>query len=115
MKNIPSKIFLQVGEDVDNQDDFRDLGEVTWCEDMIFDTDIEYTRHIASYSELSELVKAICWLRDQHVEAYQEALGLHGEKIFDSSNPLMLDLSELPDNYLRRLIEVWRKKTTVKL
>jgi hypothetical protein len=78
MKNIPSKIFLQIGEDVDNQDDFRDLEEVTWCEDMILDTDIEYTRHIASYSEL---VKAICWLRDQHFEAYQEALGLHGKHL----------------------------------
>lgn len=41
--NPPNRIFLQVGE-IDHDDDFENLaeGEVTWCADSQFDTDIEY-------------------------------------------------------------------------
>jgi len=40
MKNIPKKIFLQVGEG----DSFEMAGEVTWCSSRVEDTDIEYIR-----------------------------------------------------------------------
>ncbi len=46
MKNIPDKIYLQVGADCD-ADDFNDVypGEdITWCADQINDNDIEYER-----------------------------------------------------------------------
>lgn len=46
MKNIPEKIFLNISEeDMDEFEDFNDLereGEVTWCNDKVHDTDIEY-------------------------------------------------------------------------
>lgn len=42
MKNKPSKIFLQIGDGYMDDADFKELSEVTWCEDKIFDTDIEY-------------------------------------------------------------------------
>lgn len=44
MKNIPNKIYLNLGEDLEDFEDFNELGEVTWCADKIGDGDIEYTR-----------------------------------------------------------------------
>ena len=46
MKNVPNKIYLQVGELTDEEmgDVFDDLSEVTWCKDKIFHTDIEFCR-----------------------------------------------------------------------
>jgi len=40
MKNLPKKIYLQIGEG--NIGDFKELSEVTWCEDRINKSDIEY-------------------------------------------------------------------------
>ena len=48
IKNIPEKIYLNLGFDKDKliEDiDFEELwqsGEITWCRDKINDTDIEY-------------------------------------------------------------------------
>ena len=44
MNNIPNKIFLNLGEDLEDFDDFNELGEVTWCVDKVGDGDIEYQR-----------------------------------------------------------------------
>lgn len=44
MKNIPKRIFLNLGEiEYSGVKDFKDL-EVTWCVDRIYDSDIEYVR-----------------------------------------------------------------------
>jgi hypothetical protein len=43
MKNIPKKIYLQLGESEKiGEDDFNDLAEVTWCSERIYKTDIVY-------------------------------------------------------------------------
>lgn len=42
MKNIPKKIFLQVGDLEDGIEDFSGLHEVTWSAERIFKTDVEY-------------------------------------------------------------------------
>ena len=44
MKNIPNEIFLNLGENLEDFDDFNELGEVTWCVDKVGDGDIEYKR-----------------------------------------------------------------------
>ena len=44
MKHIPNKIYLNIGCDPKDVEDFNDLSEVTWCADKIGDGDIEYTR-----------------------------------------------------------------------
>ena len=47
IKNIPDKIYLQVGDNVGWEVDFKELestGEVTWCSDKIENWDIEYIR-----------------------------------------------------------------------
>ena len=41
MKNIPKKIYLQIGE-ADKDCDFNDLHGITWCDERINDNDIEY-------------------------------------------------------------------------
>jgi hypothetical protein len=48
MKNVPERIYLQVGEMTDEEFreiDFHDLDEVTWCEDKVSKTDIEFRRN----------------------------------------------------------------------
>jgi len=46
MKNVPERIYLQLGEEVSIHDDcdWRELVGVSHCEDKIFATDIEYVR-----------------------------------------------------------------------
>lgn len=44
MKNIPKKIYLQVDSENEKPEDFKELREVTWCEDRINDSDIEYVK-----------------------------------------------------------------------
>lgn len=47
MKNIPKKIYLQVGDLTDDEiknSDFNELSEVTWCKEKVSATDIEYVR-----------------------------------------------------------------------
>lgn len=47
MKNLPKTIYLQIGADDLSPEalselDFDELNDVGWCEDEIYDTDIEY-------------------------------------------------------------------------
>ena len=44
MKNLPEKIYLQVNPEKEDAKDFKELHEVTWCEDRINYNDIEYVR-----------------------------------------------------------------------
>lgn len=42
MKNIPERIFLQLGEDADYVNDYNELRTVSFSTDKINDNDIEY-------------------------------------------------------------------------
>ena len=45
MKNIPQRIFLNLGEiEHSGVKDFKELSDITWSEDSFFDSDIEYIR-----------------------------------------------------------------------
>ena len=45
MKNIPKRIFLNLGDIEDlGVKDFKELSDITWSEDRVFDSDIEYVR-----------------------------------------------------------------------
>lgn len=45
MKNIPNKIYLNLGLQEDSADiDFDELSEVTWSKDKVDANDIEYVR-----------------------------------------------------------------------
>ena len=41
MKNQPNKIFLNIGTD-EKDLDFNTLAQVTWSEDRVFDSDLEF-------------------------------------------------------------------------
>ena len=44
MKNIPKRIYLQIGDLTDEEKrelDFNELSEVCWSSEKIFDSDIE--------------------------------------------------------------------------
>ena len=45
MKNLPKKIYLQIGEDCIDKD-FNNLVEVTWCANRINKNDIVYYRKV---------------------------------------------------------------------
>lgn len=60
MKNVPDRIFINLGdydEEYTEEDDFNELGEVTWCMDKIFPNDIEYVRKDALLEFLAGLEK----------------------------------------------------------
>jgi len=63
MKNIPKKIWLNLGLKDKVGGDFRDLKEVSWSEDEIDDGDIEYVRRdlVLQYGleQLEEILKFI--------------------------------------------------------
>jgi hypothetical protein len=43
--DAPSRIWLQVGDDLEpHETDFAALTDVTWCQDNVHSTDIEYVR-----------------------------------------------------------------------
>lgn len=45
MKNIPNKIYLNLGLQEDSTDiDFNELSEITWSQDKVDADDIEYVR-----------------------------------------------------------------------
>lgn len=44
MKNLPERIYLNLGDDCPEDADFSDLSEVTWSEDKMFPSDVEYSR-----------------------------------------------------------------------
>lgn len=72
MKNLPQSIWLNIGDGVPDDADFRDLSEVTWCEEQVSDGDIEY--HLAPiWKSTKEEIpdgnrKALYILRDGRID-----------------------------------------------
>lgn len=65
MKNIPKKIYLQVGDLTDDEiknSDFSELSEVTWCKEKVSATDIEYVRSDSDASIPEEYKRMKCLL-----------------------------------------------------
>lgn len=71
MKNLPDKIYLNLGElseEEFNETDFQNLSEVTWSEDDVQGRNIEYTRTDAF------IEKACEWLRTHSEDDYFELI-----------------------------------------
>lgn len=56
MKNLPDKLYLQIGEEADDSDDFNSLYGVSWCDDQIHNNDVVYVREDIMIKRL-----ASCW------------------------------------------------------
>ena len=52
-KNVPNKIYLQIGDEVDDTYDFNDLSEVTHSTTRVFDSDIVYYRRKCKRKKVS--------------------------------------------------------------
>lgn len=67
MKNIPQKIYLQIGEGCPDDVCFDELSDVTWWDEKIFDNDIEYVHggawHDAESDDLPPYDKEVIVLR----------------------------------------------------
>lgn len=65
MKNLPDKIYLNFGEitkeefEADDYNEFCKLDEfaVTFCEDKVYDTDVEFVRKDAFIGKACEFLK----------------------------------------------------------
>lgn len=71
MKNIPTKIYLQLGDCIENVEDFKELDEqsITWCEDKLFPNDLEY---ISVLEAKSLVAKALKILKSKAIELYYD-------------------------------------------
>ena len=59
MENIPKAIYLNIGNDITDVQDFNALDDVTWCADKIGKHDIKYIRAKGSKREQFDIVMAI--------------------------------------------------------
>lgn len=56
VKNLPKKIYLQLGFNWDEETeiDFKDLGEISWNNERVFNSDIEYVLNQRVNDEVSD-------------------------------------------------------------
>jgi len=73
LKNIPDKIFIQIGDDITEiggEYDFNDLVGVSWCQDQIHKTDLEYVSEKDFYKKLLaklESIKNVTLTLDEYI------------------------------------------------
>jgi hypothetical protein len=62
MENIPNKIYLQIGDDFEPDNftgDFKELSEISWCVDKIYDGDIEYINRSSIKKKLEGKIESM--------------------------------------------------------
>lgn len=72
MKNIPDKIYLQLGEDIEDVENFDELNEedVLWCQVKCYSTDLEYL----SLQEVKSIIaKSVKIVKEKAVELYYDS------------------------------------------
>lgn len=73
MKNIPQKIYLQIGDGCPNDVEFDELSDVTWWDERIFNNDIEYVHsawHDAESDDLPPYDKEVIVLLNKYEPFY---------------------------------------------
>lgn len=72
MKNIPKKIYLQIGEGSEDKPDFSAFSEVTWSVDKVFNNDIEFVLNKPDVLRCaSEIVDRLTKAEQQYAECKQ--------------------------------------------
>jgi hypothetical protein len=54
MTNIPKTIYLQIGKECPDDEDFNDLSEVSWCAEKVNENDIEYVLKEKEEEEIND-------------------------------------------------------------
>ena len=87
VSGAPDTIYLVYGEleHDDTHSECRKNGEVMWCEDKQFQSDVRYVRADKADRLLSALRKLVNEPQDITSKAYQHALGVLGE--FEGNPP----------------------------
>ena len=89
MKNIPHKIFLQIGEDCPNDADFNMLQEVTFSKGKINHNDIEYVN--TEHSPLLAFFKPMSFKTKEELNNKFNELKLN---LFDGASELQRLIKE---------------------
>lgn len=76
MRHIPDQIYLQLyGADQRDMEDTQAAPEITWCKDLIYDTDELYVRHTHYARALREKDALF-----QQLRRLQEKIPIHPEE-----------------------------------
>lgn len=114
MDNIPTTIFLQVGEGPFSKDqDFRDV-EMSWCRDKIFDTDIEYCR-VSDTDTLESIEQVQRQYSYSYVYFRKDVVNPENEIVFESSSVVktsIVSAEKVDEGYYQLSID-YAGKTTV--
>jgi|SRR6056297_2164910 len=115
MNNIPTTIYLQVGEGPFSEDeDFRDV-EMSWCRDKIFDTDIEYCR-ISDTDTLESINQVARQYSYCFVYFRKDVINPENEIVFESSSVVKTGIvraENINHNHYYLSIDVEGKTTTI--
>jgi hypothetical protein len=101
MKNIPQKIYLQIGQGNEDEPDFSAFSEVTWSADKVFSNDIEFvlqqtpcTTQLPLVTELREILKTIEGVEENQILAnHKEVRRLIFKAMFDLQGVIKRQLS----------------------
>jgi len=86
MKNLPEKIYLQIGEDCPDDVDFKDLGGITWSVENQNKNDIEFV--LKKNNSVSFLPKDVA-LKD--LRLIRNYFGEHDKTLFEHRAYTLLD------------------------
>ena len=75
--NQNDRIYLQVCKDSMSEQ----YGEVTWCQDRVYDSDVEYIRADLAEQQLAECEKKVKRLQDTLYFIRDGHTGLYGEEL----------------------------------
>lgn len=103
MKNIPKRIFLNLGDIKGlGVKDFNELSEITWSEERVFDSDIEYIRVAKTKAE-----SPIDWEQRRYEIAKESMNGLLAAPVVEgiNPNPSVKDVATLSVRLADALIE----------
>lgn len=92
MKNLPKKIYLQIGDDCPNGIDFNELVGVSWSRDRINKNDIKFKLEPRKMKK-KLFIKAMEALEQQYFNDLETAMYL--SKAFPEANPGVF----MPDNH----------------
>lgn len=115
MDNIPTTIYLQVGEGPFSEDeDFRDV-EMSWCRDKIFDTDIEYCR-VSDMDTIESIDQVARQYSYCFVYFRKDVMNPENEIVFESSSVYKTEIvraENINRNHYCLSIDVNGKTTTI--
>ena len=108
MKNIPSKLFLVIGTNEEQETDFNNLEHeyVCWSQDRTDESDIEYV----SLSDRDQFAIGFAeWLKHSDYESLESTNNVHEYGNIWNNESMTYAISELLDLYKQSLTKTDKK------